>query len=505
MSLILDALNRASKDKAAAAAVAPAEATVAGPGNPPVSLPDPLAPDLLASTVVRPDVAPATAWPALALSLAPIHSAPALPIDASGAASAMEPVEAEIKLTTEPQPPAPSIQPETRPESSVASAPQPKVEQPPPSGGKSVPRDAPRVAKTILRAKASGPQAGKPKRLIVLAGVAALLAAGLGSVMLGWWGDPMAWLQTGGLQGPSSVQPAARATAVEPAAAAAVAPQAVASDPSRVQALVQTPEMSPGVDRQRANPRATAVTRRADSVPQEGVSGLVLSERKAPNQPKPAAAPGKSGQPVLQSRSTGPSALELGYTALTQGRLQEAMQAYTQALAGNPEERDALLGLAYIAHQQGREEDTRAYYKRVLRQEPGNPVARAGLLMLSPTDDENELGSRSREVAEQNPDSAAAQSVLGHGLVRQGRLADAQQAFYRAHLLEPGVALHAFNLAVALDRLRNYAPARLYYERAMTLSAQSGGERASGVPHSVVQARLEQLRVATVANPPGSR
>ncbi len=208
---------------------------------------------------------------------------------------------------------------------------------------------------------------------------------------------------------------------------------------------------------------------------------------------------------MLQSRSTGPSALESGYVALTQGRLQEAKQAYAQALAGNPEERDALLGLAYIAHQQGHAEEARSYYQRVLRQEPGNAVARAGLLTLNPADDVQALGSQSRDVAEQNPDSAAAQSVLGHSLVRQGRLADARLAFQRAHLLEPNVALHAFNLAVALDRLRNYAAARHYYELALALSAQSGGERSSGVQHVVVQQRLAQLQAAAVADPAESR
>ena len=205
---------------------------------------------------------------------------------------------------------------------------------------------------------------------------------------------------------------------------------------------------------------------------------------------------------MLQSRSVGPSALESGYAALTQGRLPEARQAYTQALAGNPQERDALLGLAYIAHQQGRAEEARSYYQRALRQDPGNAVARAGLLTLSPTEDAQELGTQSRDVAEQNPDSAAAQSVLGHSLARQGLLAQAQLAFQRAQLLEPDVALHAFNLAVALDRLHRYPAARHYYEQALSLSAQTGGERSSRVPLSVVQERLVQLQAAAVTAAP---
>lgn len=49
-----------------------------------------------------------------------------------------------------------------------------------------------------------------------------------------------------------------------------------------------------------------------------------------------------------------------------------------------------------------------------------NPQAKAGLLLLSPTEDLQALGSQSRENAEQNPNSAAAQSVLGHSLPAKG-------------------------------------------------------------------------------------
>jgi cytochrome c-type biogenesis protein CcmH/NrfG len=195
----------------------------------------------------------------------------------------------------------------------------------------------------------------------------------------------------------------------------------------------------------------------------------------------------------------------LGYAALTQGRWTEATTAYNKALAESPEERDALLGLAYIAHQTTREEEARELYKRVLRQEPGNASARAGLLVQTLGNDSEDVSSSSREVAEQNPGSAAAQSVLGHSLVRQGRLADAQQAFQRAHVLEPGVALHAYNVAVALDRLRNYGAAHSYYDRALALSRQNGGEASSGISHTVVQNRLQELQGIRGAEAPATR
>lgn len=209
----------------------------------------------------------------------------------------------------------------------------------------------------------------------------------------------------------------------------------------------------------------------------------------------------KAPQPVFQSRSASPSVLEQGYLALTQGRLADATQAYGRALASNPQERDALLGMAYIAQSQGRADEARSYYQQVLRQEPGNPVARSGLLSLGAVDDRESNASRARDVAEQHPDSAAAQAALGHALVRVDRLADAQLAFQRAHLLEPTVAQHAFNLAVALDRLRSYGPARQYYERTLALVAQSGAEGAGTVPLAVVRARLKELRLDSQASP----
>ena len=189
---------------------------------------------------------------------------------------------------------------------------------------------------------------------------------------------------------------------------------------------------------------------------------------------------------------------------MTQGRLADAEAGYKEVLKTSPEERDALLGLAYLAHQGGREEGAKDFYQRVLRQEPGNPSARAGLLLQNLNSDTQDLSAGAREVAAQHPASAAAQSVLGHSLVRQGRLADAQMAFQRAHALEPGAALHAFNLAVAFDRLKNYAAASTLYERALSLSTQGGGAAASGLAHAVVQKRLQELGQIGSPSPPAA-
>jgi len=481
MSLLLDALNRASKDKAAAAAAqVPTVASTDGP-NPDASHAGAQA--QASSPALRSESADRPLAFELSLSDVVITAPPAAQQPDAWRDQQSAPILDKTPLLTpfvvsEAPPTAPVIAPPAA--TAPASVTPVATAAPPVAGNQPSAQQAPRVAQEIVRAKSPAARARPPLRVMVLGAVALLLAVALGSMLLGWWGDPSAWFQTSAIQRPVASGPGAtaRVEAVDAPAAAVTPPAPVAPDRPTPVAVVPAP-----VATHTATPAASATA-----------SGRPMTSSE------PAPATVRPDQPMIQSRTAGPSALELGYAALVQGRLAAAAQAYGQALVANPEERDALLGLAYVAHQQGRLDEARGYYQRVLRQDPGNPVARAGLLASSAVDDAQTVASRAREIAEQNPDSAAAQSALGHAMVQEGRLADAQQAFLRAHALEPGVAQHAFNLAVALDRLHKFGQARLYYERALTLSAQSGGERASGVPQSVVQARLEQLRAANVAS-----
>ncbi len=486
MSLLLDALNRASKDKGAAAA-AQAEASPKTDAPTVVGASASVAASSQAQSMAATDAV--ADLPDLELSLASAERTPG-PTDSWQSEQMVpapdQPLTASFVLNEPIQPAKP---PDSSPEP-VALAPQ----TPPPPQPQTAPTNkpqtsgAPRVAQEIVRAKAPAARAKPPLRLVVLGSLAVLLAAGLGSVLMGWWGDPVNWIQSAGLASPSTVRPAA------PMVASPVEPVTVSPVVSDVPVVSDAPNR-PLVPKGATAASATAATR----TPPDSVVSPAPSRAVA----KPST-PSKVATALVQSRTVGPSPLELGYAALVEGRLPAAAQAYGQALLANPEERDALLGLAYIAHKQGRIEEARGYYQRVLRQDPGNAIARSGLLTTNAVDDPQLVASRSREVAEQNPDSAAAHSALGHAMVREGRLAEAQQAFFRAHSLEPGVALHAFNLAVALDRLRNFGPARQYYERALALSAQTGGERPSGVPQAAVQTRLDQLRPAMAVNPMGT-
>ncbi len=445
MSLLLDALNRASEEKAAALALS---AHVSVPVAPPPVLPH------------------STDWPALELVeplLPPLSSVD----EAIAAPVAVSEIELQPKVNTF----IPPIEPLVSAAETVAMPDLPIKPNP------LAPAQALETAQTILRAKESV-TAPTPKPVTAI------------SVKRPkpWvvWGMVLATVLTLGLIIASHFLASSQISNADivptvVAATTAVSMASPASAPVIVAAPVVIPSKIPDITAEKPNPLPSAALEPLHTPPVATAS------------PKPA------NQMVFQSRSNTALALESAYSALTQGQWEQAIQGYTKALQINPQERDALLGLAYIAHQQGRVDDARAYYKQVLRQEPSHPVANSALQSLSQAQGRPDVNVQAYDVAQQHPDSATAQSALAQELVRQGRLADAQQAFERAYRLEPHTALYAFNLAVALDRLRRYELARGYYERALTLSTQMGGERVSGVSHTVLRTRLEQLQASLSA------
>ncbi len=505
MSLLLDALNRASKDRAAADAAAPSPGGTGWPNialqilpNPPpveqAALPPEPPPDA-ATSEAAPALTLASAEPAASgLRLEPMFMEP----------PAQAPVAADQPLSLNPAAP-------SSPAPAPAPVPVPAPISPAPAAK---PAEPLKVAQNMMRAK-QGTLAVRPsrQRLLALGGVAGLLGLGGAVLWLGWLGplalpgqpaSPVPLASTPLVVNPAPT--AAPATTVAPMVGSAEPPAsavAAASDPLAAMPAKAKKAARPAPAVAKAGkPAAVGLT--TDTAPSTAEVATPTTRpaaraRTAASAAKPAELPN-----LLASIPSGASALELAYAALTQGRLADAEAGYKEVLKTSPEERDALLGLAYIAHQGGREEGARDFYQRVLRQEPGNPSARAGLLLQNLNSDAQDLSAGAREVAGQHPASAAAQSVLGHSLVRQGRLADAQMAFQRAHALEPGVALHAFNLAVAFDRLKNYAAASTLYERALSLSTQGGGAAASGLAHAVVQKRLQELGQIGSPSPPAA-
>lgn len=177
------------------------------------------------------------------------------------------------------------------------------------------------------------------------------------------------------------------------------------------------------------------------------------------------------------------------YAALQKGRIDEAAALYRKSLQADPKNADALLGLATIAARQGRPEEAGRHYLQALELEPRNPVAQANLLALSGMTDPTGSEARLERLIAGQP-TAFLHSGLAGLYAGQGRWAEAQQAYFQAHQLEPEHPDHAFNLAVSLERLGQPKLALDYYQRARRLMSARGG---AGFDAAVADARIARL------------
>jgi tetratricopeptide (TPR) repeat protein len=182
--------------------------------------------------------------------------------------------------------------------------------------------------------------------------------------------------------------------------------------------------------------------------------------------------------------------VDAGYQAYTKGDLAAARTAYQQALAEEPSNRDAVLGIAALDVRAGRNEAAEAAYLRLLQADPRDSHAQAALLALrSGRIDPLQAESRVKTLLAADPGSHVLNFTLGNQLAQQGRWAEAQQEYFKAAAAEPENPDFAYNLAVALDHLRQPRLAREYYSRAVQLAERRGASFDVGAART----RLAQL------------
>lgn len=184
---------------------------------------------------------------------------------------------------------------------------------------------------------------------------------------------------------------------------------------------------------------------------------------------------GKSIQ--IQTSNATPSLhpnLNQAYQALSSDDLNTADVQYQRVLKDEPNNRDALLGLATISVRRGQTESAVATYLRLLELDPTDTDAIAGLVSLQ-QGDLTQVESRLKKALIQFPNASGIHFVLGNVYAQQSRWAEAQQMYFRAFSSSPTNPDYAFNLAVSLDRLNQVKLAREYYQRALALTQTSTG------------------------------
>lgn len=345
----------------------------------------------------------------------------------------------------------PNIEPEPRPQPAASQVEVPS--QAPPQDVRKI-EAARQKAKTVLSAKHPA-----RSRTLLLAGTAAAIALGLAGFGIYYWQIT----STGTMVLPASApQPAI------PVDAGAPPQQGTPAAPA------QNPIEKPAPVTAQASPPATSAA--DDPARTEARSG------SEPFKENPAIR-------IRQSAATSQLNPTLGkaYQSFLSGDTGAAQQLYQKVLQQEPNNRDALLGLAAIAMKQKQAGQAAAYYGKLLDLDPADPEALAAQIGLQGQTDPAQSESRLKKILLQNPQADAAHFALGNLYAQQSRWAEAQQSYFRAYSSAPGNADYAFNLAVSLDHLNQGKLALDYYQRALAQPGPANFDKSS------VQTRIREL------------
>lgn len=194
------------------------------------------------------------------------------------------------------------------------------------------------------------------------------------------------------------------------------------------------------------------------------------------------------------------ASLKQAYKAFRSGDADTAVKAYRAVIGHEPDNRDALLGLAALAGWAGRWDEAAGHYAQVLVLHPADTVARAALISIDERDPVRGESSL-KELLRSEPRSAHLHFNLGNAYAAQSRWAEAQQAYFNAYRLDSGIADHAYNLAVSLDRLARRGSALGFYRTALALSHDAH----VGFDPAAVRTRIRELDPGPDAGFPGAR
>ena len=203
---------------------------------------------------------------------------------------------------------------------------------------------------------------------------------------------------------------------------------------------------------------------------------------------------GPSGKkPAIQIRQNAATnqvnpTLSGAYQSFISGNIEMAQQQYHKVLQQEPNNRDALLGLAAVALNRKQPGQAAAYYAKLLELDPSDPDALAGLVGSQGQADPVQSESRLKMILAQNPENGALHFALGNLYSQQSHWAEAQQAYFRAYSSTPDNANYAFNLAISLEHLNQSKLALDYYQRAL---AQNGP---ANFDKSLAQRRIRELQ-----------
>jgi protein O-mannosyl-transferase len=165
---------------------------------------------------------------------------------------------------------------------------------------------------------------------------------------------------------------------------------------------------------------------------------------------------------------------DLGFALLQQGRVDEAMVHFQQALQIRPGYAEARFNLGNALLQQGRVDEAMVYFQQALQIKPGYADAHFNLgVALVRKGNVDDAMAHFQQALEIEPDDAEARLALGNALLQQGRVDEAMGYFRTAQQIEPDDAEAHLALGNALLQQGRMDEAIVHFQTALQIEPKN--------------------------------
>ena len=186
--------------------------------------------------------------------------------------------------------------------------------------------------------------------------------------------------------------------------------------------------------------------------------------------------------------------LERAYNALVAGQSEEALRIYEDILTGNPNNKDALFGLASTYHRAGQIDMARTLYGKLLKLDPKHRDGLNNFLVLLADEAPQEALAQMERLEQQNPSFSPIPAQMAIIYQKLGDRERGIDKMYRALSIAPENMTYRYNLAIMLDKTGRYDQASQLYSQ--LLDAHTKGETIPG-DATKIQQRLTFIRSNT--------
>lgn len=159
--------------------------------------------------------------------------------------------------------------------------------------------------------------------------------------------------------------------------------------------------------------------------------------------------------------------MEKAHEAFGRGDIDAARAIWLRTLQIDSRNINALHGLAAIAQQEGKPAQANSFYRRIIEVDPKDAAAHAALFALNAASDVRQAESQLKSMLAEQQGAPQLNFALGNLYAGEARWAEAQQAYFKAHVADPANPDYLYNLAVSLDHLHQPSLAAQHYARAL--------------------------------------